>query len=264
MTVLDRAIAANMPTEARVLVIDIEMRPGEAYWWQAKTKYIPAHMVIEKPSMICFDAKWLGQRNQTFRSVWDHGRDEMVAEARRLLDEAHIVIGYNSRGFDVPHINREIAQACQTAPSKHFDVDLIQTARRRFNFPYNSMNEVCRDLELELKLEHTGFDLWRDVMDGDPKARRLMEKYNRQDVLVCEGLYCRFRDGGWIDNHPNVNLFRAERVSGCATCGSDNVEHDGFHYTPTRAYARFLCGRCNSHSRATHHEPEMAQHRRSA
>lgn len=264
MTVVDRATSALRPTEPKILVIDIELRPGECYWWDARTEYIGAHMVIEKPSMICFDAKWLGDTRHTFRSVWDHGQEQMVADARALLDEAHIVIGYNSRGFDVKHLYREIAQAGQSAPSKHFDVDLIQVVRRRFKFPYRSLNEVCRDLGLDLKLEHTGFDLWRDVMAGDPKAQRLMEKYNRTDVVVTEGLYCRLRDGGWIDNHPNVNLFRAERVSGCSTCGSDNVEHDGFHYTPTRAYARFLCGTCGSHSRATHHEPEMAQHRRAA
>lgn len=262
MSALDRAIQAHRPTEPKILVIDIEMRPGTAYWWQPKTKFIPAHMVIDKPSMICFDAKWLGQRNHIFRSEWEHGQADMIAEARRLLDEAHIVIGYNSAGFDVKHLNREIIQAGQAAPSAHFDVDLIRTARQRFKFPYNSLNEVCRDLGLGMKLEHTGFDLWRDVMAGDPKAQRLMEKYNRTDTNVTESLYCRLRP--WIKNHPNVNLFRAERVSGCGTCGSENVEHDGFHYTPTRAYARFLCGDCGARSRATHHEPEMAQHRRAA
>lgn len=260
MGVLDRAIAAHLPTEARILIIDIELRPGTAYFWQPKTEWIAPHMVTEKPSMICFDAKWLGQRTHIFRSVWKHGRVDMIAEARRLMDEAHIVIGYNSRGFDVKHLNREIIQAGLGPPSDHFDVDLIRTARSRFKFPYNSLNEVCRDLNLDLKLEHTGFDLWRDVMDGCPKAQRLMERYNRTDVEVTEGLYCRLRP--WIDGHPNVNLFRAERVSGCSTCGSPNVEHDGFHYTPTRAYARFMCGDCGSRSRATHHEPTMAQHRK--
>lgn len=262
MSVLDRAIAKHLPAEARVLVIDIELRPGQAFFWDAKTKWIGPHMVTEKPSMICFDAKWLGQRQHTFRSVWEHGRADMVQTARDLLDEAHVVIGYNSVGFDIKHLNREIVQAGIAPPSPHFDVDLIRTARQRFKFPYNSLNEVCKDLGLDLKLEHTGFDLWRDVMDGDPKAQRLMKSYNRTDVNVTEGLYCRLRP--WIKGHPNVNMFRAERVSGCHACGSENVEHCGYRYTPTRAYALFVCADCAAFTRATHHEPEMAQHRRSA
>lgn len=260
MTVLDRAVAANLPDEARILVIDIELRPGVAYWWQPKVQWIAPHMVIDKPAMICFDAKWLGSPTHIFRSEWEHGQDDMIAEARRLLDEAHIVIGYNSQGFDVKHLCREIIQARGAPPSSHFDVDLIKTARARFKFPYNSLNEVCRDLDLELKLEHTGFDLWRDVMAGCPKAQRLMRKYNRTDVNCTEALYMRLRP--WIKGHPNVNMFRTERLSGCPTCGSADVEENGWHYTQTRAYRQFACNDCGAPSRATHSEPTMTQHRR--
>ena len=258
---LDRAVAADLPKEARILVIDIELRPGQAYWWQPKVQWIAPHMVIDKPAMICFDAKWFGSPNHIFRSEWEHGADDMIAEARRLLDEAHVVIGYNSQGFDVKHINREIEQAnTHRPPSAFFDVDLIKTARQRFKFPYNSLNEVCRDLGLELKLEHTGFDLWLDVMAGCPKAQRLMQRYNRRDVEVTEALYARLRP--WIKGHPNVNMFRTERISGCPTCGSDDVEANGFHYTQTRAYRRFVCNSCGTPHRATNCEPTMTQHRR--
>lgn len=262
MTVLDRAVATDLPDDIRILVIDIELRPGRTYFWDAKTQWIGPHMVIEKPAMICFDAKWYGDPKHTFRSVWEHGQDEMLAEVWRLLDEAHVVIGYNSVGFDVKHLLRELAQAGHRPPSPHTDVDLIRTARSRFKFPYNSLNEVCRDLGLELKLEHSGFDLWRGVMDGDPKAQRTIRKYNRRDTEVTEQLYSRLRP--WIRNHPNVNMYRSERLSGCGTCGSADVEEAGFHYTQTRAYRQFVCNACGAYSRSTHHEPTMAQHRRAS
>lgn len=259
MGVLRDAVAR---TEARILIIDIELRPGVAYYWQPKVKWIPPHMSISKPAMICFDAKWYGSPKHTFRSEWDDGPEAMAAEARRLLDEAHIVVGYNSVGFDIKHLNREIIQAGGSPPSSFFDVDLIRTARSRFKFPYNSLNEVCRDLQLELKMEHSGWELWEQVIAGDPKARKTMRAYNRTDVEVTEALYTMLRP--WIKGHPNVNMFRSERVSGCDKCGSVDLDDAGFHYTPTRAYKRFRCNECGGYSRATHHEPTMAQHRRGA
>lgn len=256
------SLKATLPPEARILVIDIELVPGTAHYWQPKTEWINPQMSITKPRMICFDAKWYGSPKHIFRSEWDDGTEDMVAEAWRLLDEAHIVIGYNSVGFDIKHLCREFIQHGHRPPSRFFDVDLIKTARGRFKFPYNSLNEVCRDLGLSLKLEHSGWDLWAGVIAGDPAARKLMAKYNAQDVVCSEALYDRLRP--WVKGHPNVNLFRSERVSGCPTCGSDDLDDNGFDYTKTRAYKAFVCNACGALSSATHHEPEMAQHRKGA
>lgn len=259
MGAIDQAIAS---TDARILIIDIERRPMLSYHWAPKVDYIPPGMNVERGSMISFAAKWYGQRAVTFRSTFHDGFDAMLAEAWELMDAANIVVGYNSQGFDVKHLNEEFAKAGRTPPRPHKDVDLLRTARQRFRFPYNKLNEVCRDLGLELKLANDGWDLWLACIHDDPKAWATMKRYNVQDVKVTETLYDRLRP--WIKGHPNVNMFRSERVSGCTSCGFADVEPNGFHYTPTRAYRMFVCGNCGAHSRATHHEPEMAQHRRGA
>jgi hypothetical protein len=151
-------------------------------------------------------------------------------------------------------------QAGHGPPSPHKDVDLIRTARSRFKFPYNSLNEVCRDLALDLKLAHSGWELWEQVMAGDVKAQRTMKRYNRQDVVVTEQLLDRLRP--WIKSFPNLNMYRAEKVSACDRCPSTELEDAGFYYTPTRAYAQFRCLACGAHTRATNHEPTMASYRR--
>lgn len=260
MTVLDRAVAADMPAEARILIIDIERRPMLSYHWSPKVDYIPPSMNVERGSIISFAAKWYGDRRTIFRSVHHDDRDEMLAEAWRLLDEAHIVVGYNSQGFDVKHLAEEFARDGMGPPSPWFDVDLLRAVRSRFRFAYNKLDEVCRELGLELKLANDGWDLWLACMDGDDKAWRTMKRYNVRDVEVTEALYDRLRP--WIKGHPNVNLFREERLSGCGHCGSADVEASGFHYTPTRAYRRFVCNSCGAWSRATHSESTMTQHRR--
>lgn len=260
MTVLDRAIAADMPTEARILVIDIERRPMLSYHWAPKVDYIPPSMNVERGEIISFAAKWYGERQIVFRSVHHDGRDAMLDEAWRLMDEAHILVGYNSQGFDVKHLFEEFAKDWRRPPSPHFDVDLLRAVRARFRFPYNRLDEVCRDLGLETKLANDGWDLWLACMNGDDKAWRTMKRYNRQDVVITEQLYDRLRP--WIKGHPNVNMFREERVSGCSRCGSADTEAAGFHYTQTRAYRMFVCNACGSYDRATHSEPTMTQHRR--
>lgn len=265
MRLADAVAETVKATEVRILIIDIELKPGTAYYWQPKVSggWIAPHMSISKPEMICFDAKWYGDPKHTFRSVWKHGQEKMVADAWDLLDKADIVVGYNSVGFDVKHLNREIIQfGCGKPPSPFKQVDLIKTAKGRFRFPYNSLNEVCRDLGLELKLEHSGFDLWLGVMDGDRQSQRTMEAYNRVDVVCTETLYDVLRP--WIPNHPNLNMYRGITVSACDRCGSDQLEDAGFKYTQTRAYAQFRCTQCGGYSQATHSEPTRTRHRKGA
>ena len=262
MTVLDRAVAADMPEEARILIIDIERKPMLSYHWSPKVEYVSPAMNVERGGMISFAAKWYGERKVTFRSDHHDGTDAMLDEAWRLMDEAHIIVGYNSQGFDVKHLAEEFVKAEHRPPSPHHDVDLLRAVRARFRFPYNSLNEVCRDLGLELKLAHEGFELWLACMAGDDKAWRTMKRYNVQDVRITEALYDRLRP--WIKGHPNVNMYRTERISGCPKCGSSDVEANGFHYTQTRAYRQFVCNACGSHHRATNSEPTMTQHRRAS
>lgn len=260
MTSFAEALKATRETGARILIIDIERRPMLSYHWAPKVDYIPPSMNVERGGMISFAAKWYGDKAITFRSTHHDGYDDMIAEAWRMLDEAHVVVGYNSVGFDIKHLCEEFAKSALGPPSPHKDVDLLRTARARFRFPYNKLDEVCRDLELDMKLAHDGWDLWQRCLDGDPKAWNTMRRYNKQDVVITEQLYDRLRP--WIKGHPNLNMFRAERVSGCPHCGSVDVEENGFHYTQTRCYKQFVCSTCGAHSRATHSEGDRTQHRR--
>ena len=260
MTSFTEALKATRETGARILVIDIERRPMLSYHWAPKVDYIAPAMNVERGAMISFAAKWYGEKQVMFRSSFHDGHDEMLAEAWRLLDEAHLVVGYNSRGFDVKHMYEEFIKSHRTPPSPHKDVDLLTAARGRFRFAYNKLDEVCRELGLDTKLAHEGWELWLGCLNDDPKAWAKMRRYNKQDVVITEQLYDRLRP--WIKGHPNLNMYRAERVSGCSHCGSTEVEDNGFHYTQTRCYKQFVCTVCGAHSRATHSEGDRSQHRR--
>jgi hypothetical protein len=83
-------------------------------------------------------------------------------------------------------------------------------------------------------------------MNKDPAAWKVMEKYNKQDVLLLEKVYDRLLP--WIKSHPNHNLFSGH---GCPNCGSGRLQKRGFTYTTTGTFQRFQCTDCGSWSKSS-------------
>ena len=77
---------------AKVLTIDIESKPMQAYVWSKKADWIPDGQLIDPGGMICFAAKWLGSDEVLFYSDYQNGHAETVKAAHKLLSEADIVI----------------------------------------------------------------------------------------------------------------------------------------------------------------------------
>ena len=92
----------------RRLTIDIETRPNLAHVWGLWDQNVGINQLIEPVEMICFAAKWYHQKSVEFYSVHHDGIDVMRAQAYRLLNEADVIIHYNGRSFDIPHLNREL------------------------------------------------------------------------------------------------------------------------------------------------------------
>lgn len=247
-------------TGARILVIDIETKPNQVYTWGLWDQNVAISQIIEPGGTICFAAKWYGEPKVTFASDFHDGHDEMVAEAWRLMDAADIIVGYNHRAFDVKHLHREFVNAGLGPPSPHKDVDLLSTARARFKFPSNKLDYISQELGIGHKVQHSGFDLWTGCMADDPKSWAMMKRYNVHDVKLTEELYDRMRP--WIKGHPNLNMYRGQRVSGCDKCGSTDLTESGFKYTQTRAYKQFWCRQCGGYSQATNSEPTRTMHRK--
>ncbi len=243
-----RLTEAVKATGARILVIDIETKPHVAYVWGLWDQRVAINQIVERGGVICFAAKWYGDPKITFASVHHDGHDEMVKRAWSLINEADVIVGYNHRNFDLKHLHAEFIRLGLGPPSPHKDIDLLAVARRKFKFASNKLDNVARELGVGFKVQHSGFDLWRGCMDGDDKAWRTMKTYNRHDVVLTEEVFDRLRP--WVPNHPNLNLYRPQRVSGCHACGSDRLEDAGFKYTQTRAYAQWRCTICGSYSQA--------------
>jgi rubredoxin len=79
-------------------------------------------------------------------------------------------------------------------------------------------------------------------MNNDRSAWKRMEEYNRNDVVLLEKVYDKFK--GWISNHPNHNHFSEERV--CPSCASHKVQQRGYAVLTGGKYPRFQCQNCGS------------------
>jgi hypothetical protein len=226
------------------LTIDIETSPNLAYVWGLWDQNVGLNQIESVGSVICFAAKWHGSKKVVYYSDHHDGHDVMVKEAWELMSEADALIHYNGKAFDVKHLQREFLLAGLGPAAPHIDIDLLAVARRQFKFPSNKLQHVSDALGLGGKLQHTGFDLWRDCMMGDDKAWAMMKKYNIQDVRLTEKLYDRLLP--WIPNHPNEALFMQD-PDACPQCGGKGtLISNGVRANRTMTYRRFFCTSCGA------------------
>lgn len=232
----------------KILTIDIENRPNLAYVWGLWDQNVGLAQLVESAQTISFAAKWHGTKKVEFYSVHHHGKEEMLAQAHRLLSEADVVVGYNSKGFDMKHLNREFVLAGMTPPAPYAQVDLMLVVKKQFKFVSNKLDYVAQALGLGAKTTHTGFQLWVDCMAGNEKAWALMKKYNKQDVVITEKLYDELLP--WITPHPSYGVFNGEN-NVCPNCGGSELSPRGFSYTAASKFQRLLCIDCGKWSRSS-------------
>jgi len=231
----------------RILALDIETRPNLAYVWGLWDQNINLEALAEHQQMICWVAKWIGKRGTEFRSIHHDGQEPMIMRAWELLDEADVVVHYNGRRFDIPHLNREFLRLDLTPPSPYKQIDLLQTAKREFKFASNKLAHVSKQLGLQGKVEHEGYGLWLKCMAGDEQAWKTMKKYNIRDVVLLEELYLKLRP--WVRSHPSFAAHAGRDM--CPACGSTQLQSRGYSTTSVSRYKRLQCVDCGKWSRST-------------
>lgn len=225
-------------------MLDIETAPHRVYVWGLWKQNVAINQIVEPGYTLCWAAKWYGQKKVMFDSVHESNAREMTKHVHKLLDEADVVCHYNGSKFDIPTLNNEFMLCNLSPPSQYKELDLLKTARQRFRFPSNKLDYISQQLGLGEKTKHMGMDMWRDCMDGCPKAWRIMKRYNKQDVKLLEDLYLKLLP--WIKAHPNWGLYLDSDRPTCRNCGSQKVKKNGVERTTTVVYQRFKCTNCGT------------------
>lgn len=223
----------------KVLLLDIETAPNTAYIWGLFKENIPLARLIDSGYVLCWSAKWLGEEEIKFDSLFYSSAEKMLNGIHSLLDEADAIIHYNGSRFDIPTLNKEFLLYGFSPPAPYKQIDLLQTARARFRFPSNKLDYIAQALGLGKKKE-TSFELWIKCMNNDPEAWRVMEDYNKHDVVLLEKVYMLLRP--WVRGHANYSA-HLEKLC-CPVCASEKYQKRGYNVTASGKYERFQCTGC--------------------
>lgn len=230
---------------SKLLVLDLETRPGEAYIWDAKQpQHIGIEQIIAPSAIIAVGAKWVGDPKPFYRAVqYRNGverpgqRLKMLRSTHDLLAEADAVITFNGDAFDLPKLRGEFAQHGLPPLHKVTSIDVRRTTSA-MGFLSGRLAFVAPLLGCERKHKHDGFTLWADYLRGDKAAESEMRTYNLQDVIVLEQVYEKVK--AHIRNHPYLGT----GVGTCPVCDSAKVTSVGKRRTRVSEIEQFRCGAC--------------------
>lgn len=225
----------------KILFLDLETSPNLAFVWGLWDQNVAINQLMESTEVICFGARWHGEKKVTFRSTHHDGKKKMLKDLHALMEEADVLVGWNSAAFDSKHIKREFLEAGMLPPSPYKELDLMRVVKSQFKFPSNKLDYVAQTLGVGAKVQHSGFDLWIGCMAGDNKSWAKMKEYQIQDVDLLIDLYEKLKP--WIKNHPHAALHEGIE-GGCSNCSSVNIQRRGFARTITATYQRFQCTDC--------------------
>ena len=195
---------------------------------------------------MCWSAKWYGEKQIFFDSIHKSTTRKMISSIHKMMDEADAIVHYNGSKFDIPTLNKEFLLLSLPPPSPSKQIDLLSTARRQFRFPSNKLDYIAQQLDLGKKIDHVGHQLWIDCMNGDGQAWKVMERYNKHDVVLLERVYYRLLP--WIKGHPNQAIYGD---CTCPHCGGNKYQSRGFAHTKSARYRRFQCNSCHAWFRDT-------------
>ena len=239
MAALAKAIEAQ--THRRILTLDIERLPGLARVWDQRTRFIPVSQWTQLPSLLSVSAKWYGTRTVEFYAAWDDP-EAMLEATWQLINSADILIGFNSKRFDLPHLQGAWLQAGMAPPSPSKHIDLFQIARSSFGFESKSLAHLCQRLGIEGKNWHYDPLVAEAAMAGDERAQRRVRTYNSNDVRITERAYDRLLP--WIGTHPHVKVTGTDVIV-CPRCGSDKFERlDKPYLAVVMEYSAYRCQSC--------------------
>lgn len=239
---------------AKILLLDIETLPLEAYVWGTRKQFIQPHAVQKDWSIVCWTAKWLfgsefyGEVVKP-QSAINRTDKEIMGGMWNLLDEANLVITQNGDQFDLKKLNTRFLVNGMLRPSQYTSIDTYRVLTQNFDFTFNKLDWVASVLGIGRKVE-TSFKWWDECAQGNKVYLDKMLEYNKYDVALLEELYLKLRP--WMTNHPNVNLYSSQaRSDKCKTCGSLNLEWSNKYTTAAGLYKGWRCQDCGSLGRDT-------------
>ncbi len=197
-------------TPQRTLLLDLETAPTVGYAWGGRKFEVDIIEYIEEGNIICFAWKWLGDKTIQCKSNRLYSKNyrvnnRLTKELHKLYSEADYVVGHNLFAFDDKVANTDILLNGFPPPPRHRVIDTLKIAKQNFRFNSNKLDDLAQRLGIGRKLPHTGFSMWKGCMANDEASWDLMERYNKHDIFLLEGVWNKFAP--W-HNRPALKRIR--------------------------------------------------------
>lgn len=239
----------NKMSFPKILLLDIETATMTIETWGILYKQRPQpHQILEEWFCLAWAAKWLFDSNimsdiVTPLEAIQRDDSRILKGIWELLEEADIICAHNGQNFDIRKMNARFIKHGVKPPLPYQIIDTLKVARRHFAFSSYSLEYLCNFLGLTPKMS-TSYHLWKGCLAGDKKAMEEMNKYNERDIVCLEDLYLKLRP--WMKSHPNVALYSSLDIPVCTNCGGEDLEFNGFYYTPAGRFQSGRCGNCGA------------------
>lgn len=193
--------------------------------------------------------KWVGEKKvhtitREKKDIWvkDFSNDkEICRQFAEIVEEADMVIGWNSRSFDWRFIQTRMTyhRLGVLPPVPHEDG--LQTARRTLKMR-RSLENIGKFFGLKTEKEKMDLHkVWFPAACGNPVALKQVIKRCESDVLLLEEAYHLLAPLSKV--HPNVGIIDGD-PDGCPLCKSKKLQQRGKIHALRHYRLRYHCQNC--------------------
>jgi hypothetical protein len=242
-----------MKNKPRILIWDLETGYNQMLGFDLGGKYgtgIPYKNVQKERYIISAAWKWVGENRTYSTSVAKSPQDfaenphndfHVVRELWALLATADETVAHYGDQFDTKFFNSRCLYHYLNPPGLIKTTDTYKLAKKKFRLNSYRLDYLARFLGHRGKMKNE-WDWWLDAWNGDAKAVKKIELYNRQDIEALEYVYEKLRP--WDQAPNNYRLFTGEPV--CRNCGSKDVIFRGFYVTKEGKKHKLQCNTCGA------------------
>jgi hypothetical protein len=229
------------------------MKPILANVWRIFDENIGINQIESDKSILSWAAKWIDQPKIYYRDLRKEKNidddSSILQDLWELLDEAEIVVGHNLKRFDLKNIRTRFIKHGMRPTNNHTILDTLTMAKSQFSFTSNKLEFISKFLGVGEKSHHKkfqGFELWRECMNGNPKAWAEMKKYNQNDVVITEAVYKKLLP--YCKTPNNFIEIGIDEPLVC-DCGSETLHSNGYRIKGQMKYKRLRCMDCGANYR---------------
>ena len=235
-------------TGIKRLFFDIETSPNVVYSWRIGYNLtITPDNIIDERKIICISYKWENS-DKIYSLSWDKNQcdRQMLIDFIEQANQADELIAHNGDRFDIKWIRtRCIFHRIPMFP-QYKTLDTLKKAKNGFNFNSNKLDYIAQFLGVGAKVKHSGFDMWKNVMKGDPDAMNEMVNYCEGDIIVLEDVY--FTMQNYIKTNTHNGVINNNLKYSCPSCGSEHSELIKNNVTAAGTIKRLMqCNDCDYH-----------------